>query len=58
MTVFKMPVMIEILTSPSSFLTKLESVIITPNPSESAKKTCPKTSTKSFKLIFEKSGVK
>ena len=53
-----MPVMIEILTSPSSFLTKLESVIITPKPSESAKNTCPKTSTKSFKLIFEKSGVR
>ena len=57
-TVFSTPVMMEVCTKLSSFLTKLESVIIVAKPSERAKKTCPKTSIKSFAFILEKSGLR
>ena len=56
--VLTMPVINDVL-SHCSFLCKCDdNVIITPNPSESAKNTCPKTSTKSLTVILLKSGVR
>ena len=55
MRVFTTAVMVAVCISFSSLLRKLDNVIITPKPSESAKKTCPKTSIKSLGVILAKS---
>ena len=57
-SVLMIPVMTAVFTMSSFWLRCEESVIITPKPSDNAKKTCPKTSRRSFGVIFEKSGMR